>query len=49
MTPQHIYRMYCNVDPLSRATFIYIASFSEEVKRAAYAGRIDWPAVISPF
>lgn len=26
----------------SWATFTYIVSFSEEVKRAAYAGRVEW-------
>ena len=33
----------------SAAFTTYIVSFSEEVKRAAYAGRADWLVVISLF
>ena len=34
---------------LAAFTFTYIVSFSEEVKRAAYAGRVNSLVMFTPF
>jgi hypothetical protein len=43
----HIYRM-CHAS-FSPYCCVYALSFSEEVKRAAYAGEISWLVLLSHF